>query len=261
MFTVDDSRVGVVGDWHGDTWWGLQALKVLHNAGVSHVFHLGDFGFWGGQDSAKYVRKVSYFLQNNNMNMYVTAGNHEDYPRIFSRPKDENGLWVYADRLKVFPRGFHGIINNVDFVSLGGANSIDFKNRVKGKSWWEEEQISVDDYTNAVSQGKKTLMFCHDAPYGVPMEYERKTVDNGWDVDEVEYSNRSRKVLREVINITQPEVLFHGHHHVFQDVETVFETVLKETFTVRTVGLHKEREEGNIVVFNVDSSTYDVLMP
>lgn len=251
--------IGVAGDWHGQTGWAMRVIRSFYAAGVKHVFHLGDFGFWGGQDGAVYIRKVNKILTNLGITLYVTAGNHEDYKRIYSKELDENGLYVYAENIKVFPRGYHGFIGGVDFVSLGGANSIDFKHRTVNKTWWEEERITVEDYTKTISEGKKTLMFCHDVPDGVNLDTFRKTWREGWDEEELAYSNLSRKILRETINIVQPDILFHGHYHIFQDVSTVFETVLKETFTVRTVGLAKEEMDKNAIVFDVNTLTYQIV--
>lgn len=260
-FNIPSHFIGVAGDWHGDTGWALRALKTFAENGIKHVFHLGDFGFWGGHDGAAYVRKVAKCLNNNDLTLYVTLGNHENYDKISSRPVGEDGLTHYDDpRLKIFPRGFHGLIDGVDFVSLGGANSIDYKNRVEKVSWWREESISLKDFDAATAEGQKTLMFSHEMPDGVDIASLRKTWRGGWDSDEIRYSEMGRKVLREAINFIKPKVLFHGHHHVFNDVTTTFEDIFKDKFTVRTIGLAKEEMAENTIIFNVHDLSYTFLI-
>ena len=258
-FVIPDRVVGIAGDWHGNGVWAVEALKALHAAGVSHIFHLGDFGFWSGVEGEKYVSDIHDVLEETNMMLYVTAGNHEDYPLIFSKPVDSFGLNVFSDRLKVFSRGFTGNIGGVSFMSLGGANSIDFKHRTEYVDWWRDEQISVKDFDVAVSAGQKTIMFCHDCPDGVEMFSIRKSWRAGWSTDELNYSAMSRKVLREVINYVKPEVLFHGHHHVFQDVKVGFDDLSGEKFTVRAVGLNREYTNTNVGVYDVVSGIFSLV--
>lgn len=258
---VEDTVIGVAGDWHGQTGWAMRAIRGFHAAGIVNVFHLGDFGFWGGQDGSVYIRKVNNLLTNLGMTLYVTAGNHEDYPRIYSKNINQYGLYDYSERIKVFPRGYHGFIGGVDFVSLGGANSIDYKHRTLNKSWWKEERITVDDFIKATSEGRKTLMFCHEVPDGVNLSSMRKTWHAGWDAEELAYSELGRKVLREAVNLIQPKILFHGHHHIYQDVETVFENIFNEKFSIRTIGLAREEMEYNLISFNVETFKYIIINP
>lgn len=259
-FNITSPVIGVAGDWHGSTGWALRALKTFNDAGIKHVFHLGDFGFWGGHDGASYVRKVAKLLNQNDMTVYVTLGNHENYDKVATRPVGDDGLTHYDDpRLKIFPRGFHGKIDGVSFVSLGGANSIDYKYRVEKVSWWREESITLQDFDAATSDGEKPLMFCHEIPDGVDVGSLRKTWRGGWDSDEIRYSEMGRKVLREAINFIKPKVLFHGHHHIFNDETTVFEDIFREQFTVRTIGLAKEDMDDNIGVLNVHDLSYTSL--
>ena len=45
-------RIGVAGDWHGNTPWATRAIRkisaLLPAGGPRVIVHLGDFGIWPG---------------------------------------------------------------------------------------------------------------------------------------------------------------------------------------------------------------------
>lgn len=264
-FHINSDLIGVAGDWHGNTFWAKQSLAAFNAAGIKHIFQLGDFGIWGGHDGASYIRKVNKYLTDNDQILYVTLGNHEDYVRVNATKIASDGtMWYQGNkRIKLLPRGFRGTVGAYmerSWVSLGGANSIDFKGRREGISWWREESITVADVYATASGGKAELMFCHDAPAGVPIEYDRKSQDAGWHADEVRYSNAGREILRQAVDVVQPNVLFHGHHHIFQDVNlelTDFAT--KETYEMRSIGLACDGMKKSAMIYNVIEDTYVLL--
>jgi hypothetical protein len=260
-FYVPSNIIGVAGDWHGETGWAKQALTAFHKENVQHIFQLGDFGIWGGNDGGIYIRKINKWLEENNQTLYVTLGNHEDYVRVENTPIAEDGTQWYHnnERIKLLPRGFRGTVGspNKTWVSLGGANSIDYKNRKEWVSWWRAESITQADVYRTAEGGKAYYMFCHDAPTGVPFEYESKSYIAGWDEDEVRYSNDSRKMLKYAVDAVQPEILFHGHHHVFQDVTVNLKTEISEaSYSLRSVGLARDTIPNNLIVFNVQDDSY-----
>jgi Icc-related predicted phosphoesterase len=261
---LDTPMIGVAGDWHGNTEWAQQALDLFAATGITHIFHLGDFGIWPGHDGASFVRKVIARLKRHNQTLYVTPGNHEDYPRILARPVDVDGTIHYTDpRLKLLPRGVRGSIKGVSFVSLGGANSIDYKNRREGVSWWPQESITLGDVYRTAAGGAATLMFCHDAPAGVPIGTLRKSAESGWDPEELAYSNAGRQMLRQAVDAVQPRVLFHGHFHCYQDVtadlgiRTAGEP--DSGYTLRSIGLACDGMSKSLAVFEPGSETLRLL--
>jgi Icc-related predicted phosphoesterase len=266
-FKVNSDCIGIAGDWHGNTGWAKSILKSFKEAGINHIFHLGDFGIWGGHDSASFVRKVNKWLNENDQTLYVTLGNHEDYVRVNATPVATDGTQWYQgnERIKLLPRGFRGLVGATvsrSWVSLGGANSIDFKGRREGISWWREESITVADVYKTNEGGHAELMFCHDAPIGVAMNYERKSESAGWHPDEVHYSNQGREMLKHAVDVVQPKVLFHGHHHIYQDITTEL-TVFggDDTYSLRTIGLACDGMKSSAAVYNVVDDTYVIVEP
>jgi Icc-related predicted phosphoesterase len=262
-FRIETQLIGVTGDWHGNTGWAKRVLTAFNELGIKHIFQLGDFGIWGGHDGASYVRKINKWLTQNDQILYVTPGNHEDYVRINSSPFSEDGTQQYQwyDRIKLLPRGFRGefISTNktVSWVSLGGANSIDFKGRREGISWWREESITFADVYKVIEGGEADLMFCHDAPAGVPMSYDRKSLDAGWHPDEVRYSNSGREMLRTAVDAVKPEVLFHGHFHIYQDINTELGVIGgSDSYKLRSIGLNMDDSKNSSIVYDPFSQEY-----
>jgi Icc-related predicted phosphoesterase len=264
-FHINSDTIGIAGDWHCNTWWAKETLKKFKDAGVTEIFQLGDFGIWGGHDGATFIRKVAKWLKENGQTLYVTLGNHEDYVRVNATPVAPDGTQWYQgyESIKLLPRGFRGSLGaskRVSWVSLGGANSIDFKGRREGISWWREESITVGDVYKTTEGGHAELMFCHDAPYGIPMVYERKDESAGWNADEVRYSDSGRKMLLEAVSVVKPRILFHGHHHCYQDlIVQLGDTSSGNQYSIRSIGLACDGMKMANIIFDVTSETYSFI--
>jgi Icc-related predicted phosphoesterase len=260
-FHINSDRIGIAGDWHCNIFWAKETLKKFHDAGVTEIFQLGDFGIWGGHDGASFILKIAKWLKENGQTLYVTLGNHEDYVRVNATPVASDGTQWYQghENIKLLPRGFRGSLGaskRVSWVSLGGANSIDFKGRREGISWWREESITVADVYKTVEAGKADFMFCHDAPAGVTMPHDRKEESAGWHPDEVRYSNAGREMLRQAVDVVQPRILFHGHHHCYQDVTVPMKAEGLGDYSLRSIGLACDGMKMANIVFDIPSETY-----
>jgi Icc-related predicted phosphoesterase len=261
---VPDSIVGIAGDWHGNTGWAKNAIAAFKKANIKHIFHLGDFGIWGGQDGSVYIRKINKWLTQNDQTLYVTLGNHEDYVRVENTPEAEDGTKWYNgnERIKLLPRGFRGTVgsNHQTWVSLGGANSIDYKNRTEWLDWWRAESITMSDVYTTINNGYSHYMFCHDAPTGVSFQYEDKSSAAGWNEDAVRYSDAGRQMLKHAVDGVKPKILFHGHHHTFQDETHIFTTEEANTeYKLRTIGLARDEMDNNIIALNTSDDSYIIL--
>lgn len=259
MFTLNTSRVGVAGDWHGDTAWAVVALRALAATGVQHVFHLGDFGLWGGVSGDQYLSAVNSTAERNNLMVFVTLGNHEDYTQLESMvPHPEFPGFVYnpsCPAVLFAERGARWVVDGRTFMSLGGANSIDKDSRVEWLTWWAAESITLGDVYRAVEGGHADVMLTHECPAGVDLFGSHRDSDAGWSPDAVRYANSSREMMRQVVDSVKPDLLMHGHYHRMVDRYTeMFDGV--DRYTVRTVGFDMNGAKlGNVAVLDVSDFT------
>lgn len=221
-----DTRVGVCGDWHGDTAWGMHAIELLANNGIKTIFHVGDFGFWGDEQGRGYLRKINRELVKTGAFLYVTLGNHENYDyieKVFKPVNDDHNFLAHDNyqNVIILGRGYRWNWNDYRWISVGGANSIDryqreetMKKRGYSKSWWTQESITDEDVQKATEGGRVDMMIAHDAPYGVDLFGSHRDASNGWEKQDLDYAVLSRLQLRKVTDVVQPLRYIHGHYHM-----------------------------------------------
>lgn len=218
--TSSPERIGVAGDWHGNTRWAMHVINSIADGGSDVLLQLGDFGIWPGPEGRRYLDAVESACHSNGVRVYVTPGNHEDYDRIGRLDLDDDGLLVARDHVRLFPRGFRFMIDGWRFVSLGGAPSIDVELRVLGKSWWIEEQITDGEVAAVVAGGGADIMLAHDAP-----DRSTDTVDGiiarpvGVSPRVLRYLEVGRRRMTEAVAAVRPRLFLHGHYHVFDDTQ------------------------------------------
>lgn len=98
IFDLPDERVVLAGDWHGNMRWAREAIPAAARTGASTILHVGDFGFWPGNEGAYFLRAVDHWARQVQRpkgapgieRILVTLGNHEDYDGL-DRARDEAG--------------------------------------------------------------------------------------------------------------------------------------------------------------------------
>lgn len=259
MKSPDYERIGVAGDWHGNKAWSRHVIEKLAEEGIKHVLHVGDFGFWPGNHGRKYLYRVEKFLAIYDITLYVTLGNHEDYIQLSRfNPHPTMEGFVYNrnyPHILVAKRGARWEWNGVSFMSLGGANSIDFAHRRENFTWWPGESITISDVDRALDGGYADVMISHDCPDGVNLPGTLGNKDDGWSEEELVYAQQSRDMLRTVVNGVKPGILFHGHYHRFYDTSTVLNDG-NEDYTLRSVGLDMDGSPDNLLVVEIATRAY-----
>lgn len=248
--------VGVMGDTHGDTQWTTAAIRRLSEQGVNRILHLGDFGVWPGLSGEKYLRRVESALAETDSLLIVTLGNHENYDRL------DRGLIPATldpafqqlpgyDHILFAARGQHWNWDGVEFCSLGGANSIDRYSRTPHMSWWPQESITMGDVYRTMEAGSADIMLTHDCPEGVPIlaELTHHSEDAGWSMEALSYAQESRLMLRQAVDVVKPELLLHGHYHVYADLQVELGVLgADEGYELRSVCLSEEHTATNIAL-------------
>ena len=90
---------------------------------------------------------------------------------------------------------------------IGGAHSIDWQYRIKGFSWWEDEELSQPrmlEIMDTYMKVKPDVMVTHDAPIVVIKEmHSHHMFDN----------SRTQQFFQALWNEHKPKLWIFGHHH------------------------------------------------
>jgi hypothetical protein len=207
--TTSSSPIAVFGDWHGDTGWALSALRAAAREGVRNALHVGDFGFdWPGAKRGRYESRLNRFLTDNDMLLTLVGGNHDCWSTLADLPVEDDGLATFRSNIKVLPRGGRTTIQGLKVGGLGGAFSVDYQYRTEGKDWWANEEPTAEEAHNLIRGGPLDVLITHDAPTGVPLKGDFVLT-----TDLVERAERTRVLLREVVDELAPPQVFCGHWH------------------------------------------------
>lgn len=214
------TRIGIVGDTHGNSQVTLTILDKLNSQGIKEVHSVGDFGFWPGNPGMHFLSQVNTHLGRLGQTLYVTPGNHEDYNFINALLPNEDGWLVARSHILVAPRGHRWERDGVSFVSLGGAPSVDRSWRLESQRrsgypvWWAAEDITQEDMDRTIVGGYADIMITHDAPFGVP-SIEKGITGNphSFTEQDLRYAYEGRCKMREVVEAVRPKIFFHGHYH------------------------------------------------
>ena len=126
------------------------------------IFILGDGGFlWCNDEYSDFngelIQTLEMRLSELNSKLVVIPGNHENYARIYSLPKEhlkENNLEgdfrrisnniLYTERFGEYS------FENKNFLVLGGARSLDKELRHEGE-WFPEETFNIEEKDSIIS--------------------------------------------------------------------------------------------------------------
>ncbi|MFA5709284.1 metallophosphoesterase [Mycolicibacterium sp.] len=206
-------RIVVAGDWHGNTGRGCSVIMSAGIRGIPVVLHLGDFGFWTpGAWTTRYLTALEDTCAAYGVTLLWVDGNHECFPALYGLPVDpETGMRPITPHIAHLPRGLRWKWHGHTWMALGGAHSVDRRDRKEGVSWWPEEHLSAADIETATAPGPVDVIVSHDAPDGVLIP---GLTPNAFPAAEIATAQWHRKQIGKVVDATTPAVLFHGHYHV-----------------------------------------------
>lgn len=220
-------RILVLGDSHCDAEHIDFAYDKAERFNCDAIFVVGDFGWWTNfKDGHEFLRFCSLRARRTEIPLYWLDGNHEYHPDLVAMVEDEghDGFIELDQHFYYSPRGNTWVWDDVRFMTLGGAFSIDRANRILGIDWFEEEMISEDDVDYCIDQGEVDVLLCHDAPAEVDMNAEFATKGRRMYKDHIEGTFRNRERLQRVVNACNPNVVVHGHwHHQYTYISDLVE--------------------------------------
>lgn len=165
----------ITGDIHGDPKrLGSKNLlrKGLNISAGDVVIICGDFGMpWNDPWSEEETYWLEW-LEKKPFTVLFVDGNHENYDLLNQFPVVEKfGGKVHQLKENIFHlmRGEVFEIEGTKFFAFGGATSTDMCARKEHISWWKEENFSVEEFDNAVSNLEKVdfkvdYVITHTAP-------------------------------------------------------------------------------------------------
>lgn len=202
-----DTRMKIlfVGDLHGDYVGALEAIVYAKKVGADEIIQVGDWGFMWPSKSFHGVMELNNTLIDADIKMRFIDGNHDWHPRIRELTIDT----PFIDTNIIYQsRGSTHTYNDGTVIGfLGGAPSIDYKNRTKNISFWDEEIIE-DCEVELLKDKKVDILVTHDAP-----ELPTSLLPHSRDKRFYALSLSSFDKIKKAISFTNPSLLVHGHYH------------------------------------------------
>lgn len=218
-------KVGIAGDWHGNTLWAQAVIKELASNLAEEdekiIFQLGDFGFWPGNWGKSYVSSLTDTLEEVGAELFFIDGNHENHP-LLRKNAEKQGI---LDRCKPVPitgrvtwlqRGTRAKISGKEWLFLGGAASVDREYRTEGQSWFNEERITDQQVESAIAGGPADVLVSHDSPAFVEVKFPH----SNWPERDLALSQVNRDKLEKVVKATGVKFVMNGHLHMAFEIVT-----------------------------------------
>lgn len=194
------------GDTHGDRTNVASLLDHANNNNCSKIMILGDFGYFEHiPQSPSFVEAISREAVKSNIDIHWIKGNHDNHEMLNRLYGDK--ISEIAERVIYHPNCSTWEWDGVVFGSMGGAVSIDKNQRTPGHTWWPDEEISSADLYNCEKMGKVNVLLTHDCPLS-------GNVEDYVDFKQDALSMEHRRKLQHVVEVTTPDILFHGHFHI-----------------------------------------------
>lgn len=200
----------VIGDTHCDWDFLIKKLCYAKLNNCKDVIVCGDFGYWPDDVQGKQFLEILDFQIRKHfpdMKLYWVDGNHEDFSHIKKLPQSIVSEIPQVKNCFYIPRGVSTLIDHRNVMGFGGAASVDRMYRELDVSWFNEE-IITDEQINALRYIKNIdILITHDAPINpISSQLGYKNDIN---------SDMNRQQIQKIVDIVQPEFLFHGHYHFY----------------------------------------------
>lgn len=199
-------NIKILGDIHAETPL-LYYLPDLKGADV--VIQVGDFGIYPGV-----LDQYPQMFTDLPYKVYFIDGNHEDYNMLAdiveSTNPEPDGTVKFMDNLYYVPRGTILDLGGRKFGFCGGAESVDYRMRVKGKDWFPEERVIQEDIEPLLN-ANIDILITHCPPDSVitrnfPPAYQSWDLPWGW-VD------KSAQMIETLWSSLGRPQLYCGHMH------------------------------------------------
>ena len=184
-------RVFITGDKHGSfgSLFGLAEKNSLTESDILII--AGDAGYVWNED---YIYRAETLQQVFPGTIAFIDGNHENFDILNSLEVVEwkgGRAHCVGERVFHLMRGQLYSIYGKNYFTFGGARSVDKDRRVKGESWWDEEEPDDEE----IAEGRKKLLdniveidfvITHEAPLFARKQIPRnKPIDEDYHLPEI----------------------------------------------------------------------------
>lgn len=217
----EPSRIAFAGCWHARAEFVRDAMTSAREAGATVLVHTGDF-LYTYPSANKMLVEVETVAAELGMFVVAVRGNHDE-PALFKKAVTStrrrnkgpesggvaDGFARFSPHVLHAPNGLRWTWQNVEFVALGGAFSVDRAARLEGVSYWNGEVATPREIGAVKRDGKANVMITHDIPAGthLPLGHAR---EDWWDIDNAE---KHRQGLRDAVDAVHPDWVVGGHMH------------------------------------------------
>lgn len=180
--------ITVIGDVHGKYERYHKIIRQTEN--YPYTVQLGDFGF--RYDTLRNVDSTKHL---------IIPGNHDNYYMCYRYPHFLGDCGYTS-------------LNKIEFFYYRGAYSIDRQYRTVGIDWWEDEQVTIDQFMKArelYREVKPGIVITHDCPQSIATQM----LPSGSRI----YENTTGWALQELLNIHEPELWLFGHWHKSKTIQ------------------------------------------
>ena len=210
---IQANRIMIVGDTHANF---PKFNKLIESQDYPDVvIQCGDYGWWPHAHGNNLLGGTKLFdqfgLRPGKSKVFWTPGNHENWDDL-QRLTDKHGRVPIEVQENVFfmPRGSVLQINHLNYLFIGGADSIDKHRRVEGVSWWRGESISYVDL-QALPETNIDVVISHTCP--------RYFLKNDC-LDKLKFDDPNCQSLDYVFDKYTPHYWFFGHYHLYKQGKT-----------------------------------------
>ena len=178
-----------MGDVHGEK----KLLEPFLTSSCDILIQLGDFGFIWKNNDIRYNKFIRKFSKNYpEKKILFVPGNHENYNAIEKCPFVKiygNYARKISENVFALERGNIYNIEGKNFLSIGGAWSIDQNWRIPFVSWWPQEQMSYSEINNFFNRKQINeieqidYVITHTAPFEVVQNYFSQHEDKNYSME------------------------------------------------------------------------------
>lgn len=218
----------ITGDTHGDIdRFKTSDFRKIHKGDTLII--CGDFGFiWNGSKSEKSVLKK---LSGKDYTIAFIDGCHENFDLLESYPVETwNGGKIHriSGNIVHLMRGEIFTIENKKIFTFGGGHSHDYEFRRDSENWWEREQPTHEEITNALHNlhengNRVDYIITHEPPASLKDCLK----------DDVLQRIEVHAFFEELIKTCHYEKWFFGKCHVDRHIPVKFYAVFSKLYSIK----------------------------